>query len=201
MIRKALISALFAAVATTSAQAQSTPAELTVIPNMNLETIAPVLRNAGLAPQTVTINGEDSLVVPSGDVKLVFRPTVCNPDCAGLLMFSLFQGNAPSNLMNDFNSRTPPTAAYTAQGNTVLSRYLIADHGITTGSLMVNVMVFDNTVTKWLNDRSRTLARSVSVAEQNRIPSNFERETEDYLADMMSRRELYSGLNSHSESY
>ena len=200
MLRKAIASLTLAVAATSAAAVASTPDELKILPNTNLATIAPVLRNAGLTPQTITVNGEESLVIRSGEVSLILRPTVCRPECAGLLMYTLFEGDAPAAVMNSFNGRTPPTVAYTAQGNTVLSRYLIADHGMTTGSFLVNVMVFDNTVTKWLNDSRQTMARSVSLSAEPRTLSNFERETEAYLGEIMSRPELFSGRD-HSESY
>lgn len=176
----------------TATAAPSGETELEILPNTNVATIAPVLRNAGMLPETITVGDSDSLVVRSGDLAIILRPTVCRPDCAGLLMYTLFEGTSPASMMNSFNERTPPTAAYTTQGNTVLSRYLIADHGITAGSFMVNLVVFDNTVSKWLQDRGRNMAQSVGLADPA-PETNFSRETEAFLSEVMARPELFSG--------
>lgn len=166
--------------------------DMRVLPNVSLDTIAPVLRNRGLTPKTIEVGGTQSLVVQSDDLQIIMRPTVCRPECTGLLLYTLFQGTAPAGLVNAYNEDTPPTVAYTAQGNTVLSRYLIADHGITEGSFIVNLVVFDNTVTKWMN--STTTSRAMSVSADAAMPAtNLGRESEDYLRALMDRPDLFSG--------
>ncbi|MEM1379137.1 MAG: hypothetical protein AAGH41_00780 [Pseudomonadota bacterium] len=201
MLRLSAVIAAFAGLFASPALAQSSPSDLTILPNTNVATLMPALSNAGLTPQRITVSGEESIVVRSGDIAILLRPTVCNPNCAGLLMYTLFEGAAAANTINSYNGNTPPTVAFTAQGNTILSRYLIADHGMTQGSFLVNVVVFDNTVAKWLDMSRRAVAQSVSLGPQGEpVKSNFQRETEEYLKEAMSRRELFSGRDT-DESY
>ncbi|GGY43247.1 YbjN domain-containing protein [Parvularcula lutaonensis] len=186
------ILAILAAFAASVASAQI-PAKLarTLLPDVSAETIRPVLRQQGLTPETQTISGRDVLVLRSDRHAIILQPRVCNPKCTGLLMITLMEGSAPSHLVNDFNQETPPTMAYTQNGATVLSRYLIADHGITAGTLLVNIGVFDETVRKWLSNQ-RASSLSVSLAEQGPAPE-IDTETRELLSEIRRRPELISG--------
>jgi hypothetical protein len=183
------ILAVAAALLTSTAAAQLSDAQARkVLTDVNASTIAPVLRNAGMNPQTTTILGEDALVLKGGGMTTVLRPRVCNPNCVGLLVYTVVRGSAPADSLNAFNETTAPTSAYVHQGNTVLSRYLIADHGITAGTFLVNVAVFNSTVDKWLNNSRSAAALSVSL--DGSMPSDIDSETEAFLAEIAKRPDL-----------
>lgn len=186
------ILAVLAAFAASTASAQI-PDKLAkkLLPDVSAETIRPILRQQGLVPETQTISGEDVLVLRSDRHSIILQPRVCNPDCTGLLMITLMEGSAPTHLVNGFNQQTPPTMAYTQNGATVLSRYLIADHGITAGTLLVNVGVFDETVRKWLSSRQ---VSPLSVSLKDQAPAiEFDQETQALIGEIRRRPELISG--------
>ncbi|NRA29438.1 MAG: hypothetical protein HRU11_04175 [Parvularculaceae bacterium] len=191
-MRKLLASLALSAVAYSGAHAQMGPQQ--IIPNTNMDSIMPVMRLAGLEPENGTI-GEDTRVaiLRTATNVIVMRPAVCNPNCVGLEMYAVVQGTAPVSTINDFNMKTPPTMVFTAAGNTVLRRYLIADHGMTAGSFLVNVNVFDNTLNKWRQTLNSTASMSVSV-EGPKLGSEaaFEAQNIEFLDAILSRPDLYS---------
>lgn len=163
-----------------------------VMTDTNIATIGPVLREAGLFPETITIEERDALVIREDGLVTILRPRVCTPDCRGLLMYVIINGTSPANAINAFNQQTPATMAYTSGNATVLSRYLIADHGITEGTFLVNLDVFRQTVGKWTAGRRARGAISVSLldAQPFREP---DQELEDLLKATSERPELVSG--------
>ncbi|MEM9810162.1 MAG: hypothetical protein AAF788_02955 [Pseudomonadota bacterium] len=174
-----------------SADAQSR-SQRRVLESVDAQVIAPVLRNAGFEVEQSTIADNESIVVRSGDTVVIMRPRVCNPTCTGLLMYSVIEGTAPSNTLNGFNEQTPPTSAFTSDGYTILSRYLIADYGITQGTFLTNVEVFQSSVEKWLGaPRSGDVnALSVSLAEQPK--TGVEEDLSAYVGAITRRHELIS---------
>jgi len=191
-MRKLLATLALSAAAFSGAQAQVNPQQ--VVPNTNLGSIVPVLQLAGKTPESATM-GDDTqvVVVRSGSNVIIMRPAVCNPNCAGLEMYAVLQGSSPASTMNDFNLKTPPTMVFNAGGNTVLRRYLIADHGMTAGSFLVNVNVFDNTMNKWRQTLNSSASMSVSLAEPGPDAEGaYEAENAEFLNAIMQRPELYS---------
>jgi hypothetical protein len=163
-----------------------------VLPSTDARTLAPVLRNAGYFPEIIEMEGRETIAIRhEGDV-VMLRPRVCNPTCTGLLMVVVMEGSAPSQAINAYNQQTPATMAYTFSGATVLSRYLIADHGITAGTFLVNLDVFNKTVRKWTQNRNSRNALSVSLAGLASI-SEYDPELEDFVDAVRERRELVSG--------
>ncbi len=163
-----------------------------VLSNTNIETIRPVLRNAGMRPETMDIEGRPALAVRDSGDRVILRPRVCNPDCTGLLMFVVLDGAAPANAINSYNQQTPATVAYTNGRSTILSRYLIADHGITEGTFLVNLDVFKQTVRKWTQNRNGQNAMSVSLMSRSTI-GDYDPDTEALIREIESRPELISG--------
>ncbi|MCQ8185365.1 YbjN domain-containing protein [Parvularcula maris] len=163
-----------------------------VLPSTDARTLAPVLRNAGYYPEIIEMEGRESIAIRhEGDV-IMLRPRVCNPNCTGLLMVVVMEGSAPSQAINAYNQQTPATMAYTFSGATILSRYLIADHGITAGTFLVNLDVFNKTVRKWTQNRNSRNAMSVSLLS-SLTPDDIDRDTEAFITAVRKRGELISG--------
>ena len=187
---------LFVAVAalmTSFASAQIPPQRaMELMADTDVDTIRPVLRNAGLRPEQLDLEGHKTLALREGGDTILLRPRVCNPQCKGLLMFVVLEGSAPASTINAYDQRTPATVAYTNGNSTILSRYLIADHGITEGTFLANLEVFKQTVAVWTQNRSRNNALSVSLMSR---AANEEADPEmDALLEEVARRpELISG--------
>ncbi|NNU15282.1 hypothetical protein HK107_02945 [Parvularcula sp. ZS-1/3] len=163
-----------------------------VLNDTNAATLGPVLRAQGLFPETLTIENREVLVVRQNGNVVMLRPRVCNPDCTGLLMYIVMEGAAPASSINAFNQQTPATVAYTNGQATVLSRYLIADHGITAGTFLVNLDVFSRTVSKWTQTRNARNAMSVSLLSSAPI-DDYDPDTEALVREALRRPELLSG--------
>lgn len=190
-MRKSLAVLAIFGTALSGALAQNAPQ--TIIANTNLDSIVPVLQLAGLTPQSGTIGGEAVAIVRSGSNVMVLRPTVCNPNCKGLQMFAQQQGTSPGGVINKYNAETPATTAYNLAGTTVLERYLIADHGMTEGSFLVNVNVFDNTINKWRRDSTQASKLSVSLNQpEANAESAYSAENKAFLEAFGRRGDLYS---------
>lgn len=178
---------------TSLAHAQSAGGRsMEVLTNTNIETIRPVLRNAGLRPERMEFQGRDALVLQDNGDTVILHPRVCAPQCTGLLMLVLLEGAAPASAINAFNQQTPATVAYTSGNATILSRYLIADHGITEGTFLVNLDVFKQTVRKWTQSRNSRNAMSVSLMTRS-VPAEVDAETEELLQFLRTRPDLVSG--------
>lgn len=163
-----------------------------VLTNTDVATIRPVLRNAGLRPESMEFDGREVIALRDGGDTVLLRPRVCNPQCTGLLLFVILEGTAPASAINRYNQETPATVAYTNGNATVLSRYLIADHGITEGTFLVNLDVFKQTVRKWTQSRNSRNALSVSLTNQPAVDSVNE-DTEELLRLVQKRPDLLSG--------
>ncbi|MEE4208717.1 MAG: hypothetical protein V2I43_05575 [Parvularcula sp.] len=191
------IAAAAAACLLSSASAQI-PAPLAgeVLPNVDIATILPALQQMNLTTERTTLGGGDVLVVRQGNINIIMRPRVCNPECAGLLMYAIFEGTAPSGVLNAYNESTPPTTAFTSGGNTILSRYLIADYGITAGSFLVNVGVFESTVRNFIGASEQAAAQSVSLGDQGQVQTDPANQA--FLEEIASRREYFSSKGTHN---
>ena len=168
------------------------PRAMEVLSNTDVETIRPVLRNAGMRPETMDIEGRQAITIRDAGDRIILRPRVCNPQCTGLLMFVVLDGAAPANAINAYNQQTPATVAYTNGRSTILSRYLIADHGITEGTFLVNLEVFKQTVRKWTQNRDGRNALAVSLMSRSTI-GEFDADTEALIREIENRPELISG--------
>jgi hypothetical protein len=74
---------------------------------------------------------------------LVFK--VCKPDCLGLLMlinFSTEGVKVTTDMLNEFNTRFDYAAASLEKDQAILTRYVIADGGITTDNISANISNF-----------------------------------------------------------
>ena len=190
-----ILFAALALVATASAQADvMTRTPRKVMNDVNEQTISKVVRNAGFIVEQATISGADSLIVRDGTTAVIMRPRVCDPNCAGLLMYAVIEGIAPSTAINGFNEQTPATSAFTSEGFTILSRYLIADYGITEGSFLTNLAVFQSTVEKWLGQPRASGPSALSVSlDPSAVPQASEDlELRAYLDAVKARPELVS---------
>lgn len=184
-----------ALVATASAQADvMTRTPRKVMNDVNEQTVSKVVRNAGFIVEDATISGADSLIVRDGTTAVIMRPRVCDPNCSGLLMYAIIEGVAPPMAINGFNEQTPATSAFTSEGFTILSRYLIADYGITEGSFLTNLAVFQSTVEKWLGQPSASGPSALSVSlDPAAVPQASEDlELRAYLDAVKARPELVS---------
>jgi hypothetical protein len=194
MFRSIAVAAALAASFVGAADASSLSAATArkVLPSTDAQTLAPVLRNAGYFPEIIEMEGRETLAIRhEGDV-IMLRPRVCNPTCTGLLMVVVMEGSAPSQAINSFNQQTPATMAYTFSGATVLSRYLIADHGITAGTFLVNLDVFNKTVRKWTSNRNSRNAMSVSLSSVATV-GEYDPELQEFVEAVRDRGELISG--------
>lgn len=172
--------------------------ELDVLTNVNAETIAPVFRNAGMRVEQTTISGNPALAIRDSGAVIILRPRVCAPDCKGLLMYAIFGGGASSSQMNAYNRETPATTVFTADGRTVLSRYLIADHGITEGTLMVNYNVFKGTLASWRQEKQRNPVQAVALSlawPQTEYASKDEADDDAFLEAALDRSDLINDRN------
>ncbi|MEO1657164.1 MAG: hypothetical protein AAFR65_05535 [Pseudomonadota bacterium] len=182
--------ALFATASAQSDVMTRTPRK--VMGDVNLQTVSKVVRNAGFVVEQATISGSDSLVVRDGVTAVIMRPRVCDPNCSGLLMYAVIDGIAPPMAINGFNEQTPATSAFTSEGYTILSRYLIADYGITEGSFLTNVAVFQSTVEKWLG-QGTDAPSALSVSLNAPVPlADEDFELREYLDAVKARPELLS---------
>lgn len=182
-----------AAFLTASAGAQTLDAATSqeVLPNFNAGPLVATLQQANLNPEIQTISGSEVLVLNSGNQKILLRPRVCNPGCAGLLMYSVMGGGASPSAITTYNANTPPTKAFQANGNVFLMRYLIADYGVTKGSLLVNIGVFDNTVAKWTETATGPIGLSVSVDLDDEIPApDLDADITELFRETVKRPEL-----------
>ena len=181
-----------ALVATASAQADvMTRTPRKVMDDVNEQSVSKVVRNAGFIVEEATISGASSIVVRDGVTAVIMRPRVCDPDCSGLLMYAVIEGIAPPMAINGFNEQTPATSAFTSEGYTILSRYLIADYGITEGTFLTNLAVFQSTVEKWLGQSRAPSALSVSL-DSNVPLAQEDFELRAYIDAVKSRPELLS---------
>ncbi|MEM7740178.1 MAG: hypothetical protein AAF225_05200 [Pseudomonadota bacterium] len=185
---------VLALTATASAQSDvltRTPRK--VMSDVNHQTVSKVVHNAGFIVEQATISGADSLVVRDGSTAVIMRPRVCAPDCSGLLMYAVIDGIAPPMAINGFNEQTPATTAFTSEGYTILSRYLIADYGITEGTFLTNLAVFQSTVEKWLGQPRHGAPSALSVSLDAPVPqANEDLELRAYIDAVKGRPELIS---------
>ena len=122
-----------------------------VLPGVSFDQGEPVLRDAGMSTQRRVIDGTPVLVVQANGRILNLQNRACSlqGECGGLWMFAFLDDSAPLSTMSRFNQVSKPARANLLDGKVVLDRYLIADYGITRGSLVVNVGVFAASVDQW----------------------------------------------------
>lgn len=186
VLRNALIGATFAAGAAAAAPIVSAPAD--VLPGTEAAAIAPVLAEAGFEISPVRLAGEDALLATAGDRKVILRPRVCAADgrCRGLSMAARIVDRTSPAITNLFNDRYPAARAVAADDSVVLSRYLIADHGVTRGSLAADVSVFAGMVDVWWEFRDGLSARTVSFEPLlETAPDGAAHPDEDPLATLL----------------
>jgi hypothetical protein len=145
-----------------AAQAISRPTEL--VPSVAFEDITPVLAELGWQTNVRAVNGQQLMEVRTPNAILVFRRRACTSEasCAGLWMFAFMDDQESLGVINEFNQSSKPARATIVNNKVVLDRYLIADYGITRGSLMVNVVTFASMVDVWRNFTRQRGAVAVS---------------------------------------
>lgn len=124
-----------------------------IVPNVALSQVTPLLDEAGYEYQLNQTEEETVLYVTVNGTNMMLMPRVCQSetDCDGLWMLALIDGAIDQNIINEFNNNSPATRA-AVRGNQVwLDRYLIADYGITRGSLVINIEVFASTIQDFLS--------------------------------------------------
>lgn len=154
-----------AALFVTGASAQITPT--TVIPNFNIETIQPLLQQAGFQTEVRDMGGSMVVAAQKDGKFIILRPRVCRDGagCAGLFMLAQINTQASLRTLNNFNLQSPPTrAVQTPDGQIFLSRYLIADYGTTAGSFAVNADVFKNGIDRFFKVMNESGAAEVSFS-------------------------------------
>ena len=140
---------------------------LGVLPDVSLRTIQPLLQEMGAETEIRTINYEEFMFVRLNGRFLRLKSRVCSngvSGCAGLWITAFINGETPdTQMINAFNTGSPPTRATLQGGSVILDRYLIADYGITRGSLAVNFSVAVGGINAWFEFFSQ-YGRSSSVA-------------------------------------
>ena len=145
------IEAGFGVTTSFSAAAQSSnPQDL--LPNLNPEMVELVLDQAGMNAELryAEGNGEYLHVTYEGQSADFYGTACIDWVCAGMQMLVILDDATDPETVNRFNATYATVSAIDlGNGKVALQRYLIADHGITRGSLQVNARVFFNAIDLW----------------------------------------------------
>ncbi|MEM9234302.1 MAG: YbjN domain-containing protein, partial [Pseudomonadota bacterium] len=97
--------------------------------------------------------------------------------------------------INRFNAETPVARAYlNPNGQVELMHYMIADYGITSGSLMVNIGAFMSAIDKWSGEYSSgNLSNTVSFRPLIADESTDQHLSQDAMTAMWSDATLING--------
>ena len=138
-----------------------------IVPSVSLSDVAPVLEEMGAQVEIGSGENAGAMLVRYQGRVLIFRERACRSAgvCYGLQMVAKITASTDFNTVNQFNTGSPPTRAVLVGGDLFLDRYLIADFGITRGSLAVNVAVFTKGIDKWFE---MTRATAVSFEDPAR---------------------------------
>lgn len=116
-----------------------------LITQFDSSTVGPVLNELGVSWSVVQAEGETFIAANADGFKFGIMPTACtNGKCVGAYILTTFpQANPGRQLIESFNqsSRFSTVGAW-ENGTAYLSRYEIADYGITRGNLAVSIVVF-----------------------------------------------------------
>jgi len=119
-----------------------------VISYFDEKTVGGVLGELGAVWQAGSYNGGLLLQANAGgDLVFYLTPAACkganNTQCVGLAMTALFEGRSNVQTVMAFNDRFVfSSSGVNAEGNAYLSRYELADYGITRGNLATSILVF-----------------------------------------------------------
>lgn len=173
-----------------------------VLPNVDRDTLVPVLQSVGINPERVTLESGEALSLRTPSMTVILRPRVCNPQCAGLIMLSVVQGSGTADQLNAYNAFVPGSKAVRLpDGSVGVSRYLIADYGLVAGSFLIDLNVFANTVARWQqkNFPLGNSAQSVSISLSEPEFGEFDQEMQELVQDVLARPELWSPSAGHAE--
>lgn len=136
-----------------------------IIETLSFGDILPVLQRYGVNYQVGDMGGRPVAKAYMGGTEVTLVPNVCTADhrCAGLSLYAFSPMAGTTAVMTDFN-RTTPVARVTPgpDGGAMLYHYVIGDHGVTQGSLMVNLRAFASSTQKWESVAGRGSSRVVS---------------------------------------
>ena len=112
----------------------------------NLENIVGELGGEIVGRQTMD-SGNQVMGAKFGGLTIVLAPRACDGEnqtqCRGLVMEALFRDRVPLSVANNYNSNEFSTKAVVIDdGRAFTQRYLIADYGMSRGTLAVNIAVF-----------------------------------------------------------
>ena len=142
------------AVGTAAAQTMNalSDADTAMIFNFDYPTIAPLLDQYGYAHEPTSYYGNDAIKVSKNQTVMMLLPTVCrgagnDNGCVGLAMLGFFRDSVSDAQNTAFNNRLFFShAETTTDGNTVIERYLISDHGFSKRTFGVELEVFAETI-------------------------------------------------------
>lgn len=137
-----------------------------MLPNFDIETIAPVLSRTGAQVQQIDMAGTPALGVKhrSGAV-FILSPTACNKttgkSCAGLQMIAIFNYNVDPVTANTYNKGPNIAKISVSQNEVLMYHYIIADYGMPAGNLAITSDVFASNIIQFLQFRTQNM-RTVS---------------------------------------
>lgn len=169
IIKSLAVAAATALLAVTGASAQGIANPTGVVANVSFVAIQPLLSEIGATYSMQKIGDNDVLVVKAGPRTLLFRQAACSGygNCAGLIMEAVINDQLPpEQMINYFNQLSNVSTAVRYNNALVLERYLIADYGITRGSLAVNIMAFTNSINDWVRFSQNASGQASTIAEQ-----------------------------------
>ena len=124
-----------------------------LIKSLDVDTIEPVLIEAGINPQRRDVQGSASLVLtdPKGQ-EIILQPTACDDDgCLGLLLLARPEvSRLPSiEIVMQYNANINFATAVINSQTLWLRDYLTADYGITRGNLVVEIILMFSALEQW----------------------------------------------------
>jgi hypothetical protein len=154
------------------AQEEIVPNPTGSVSNLALETVGPVLRDAGLNI-TANFSGKAELMLAEmGGRNVILAEEACTAPtkCAGLMIIALINDQAGADVVNEFNSRQKPARATSMQEGVMLDHYLMADYGTTRGTLVVNIGVMMAMIDGWFQYRQNGGAMSNTISSTTLAP-------------------------------
>ncbi|GGD00370.1 hypothetical protein [Aquisalinus flavus] len=121
--------------------------DASMIFDFNVETLSPLLSDAGVAHSLGDLNGQQAIQASYNGENVILLPTACNEGrCVGLAMFTFLNSGLSAEQNDRFNNTLFFASAENWYDNTgsqsVLERYLIADYGYSKRTFAVDLIVF-----------------------------------------------------------
>ena len=138
--------------------------------DFDVTTIGPILTEMNILWQTRQSPDGRPFILANADGQTVFvlSPLACRDEetfsgCVGLQYISVFDGEAQTQSVRDFNNRYAfANVGVNALGNSYMSRYDIADYGMARGNFAITVSTFSKLAQIYL-DASGASATQVSI--------------------------------------